>query len=204
MDELEQRLNNIERLKKSILDELKGRKKQWQDLCNLLEKGTIYPGLPFGSIPDDNFPPIPYRRRLKNTRTIEFIYVQIVFVLMMIKDRKVEKRKRTIAEKYWREREKMEWRFWKEGKDPKLVEKMVCFANVPKDYPFPYYPPSRNHMKQIEIVKRHPGRPVKDLRYFLGETIDEPLRELSSPSSLSNFRIFRTLVLEKLFKLLFS
>jgi hypothetical protein len=190
VDELEQCLNHVKHLKKNILKRLTGKEEEWQRLCVILEFGTI----------DDSLRDIPFEKRLKNARLIEFIYVQILFALEMIKNRKTEKRRRTMAKKYWEERERMEWKMWKKGKDPKLVGTMALFASIPKDYPFPFYSPSRDHTKKVEVTKRPPGRPEKDLRYFLGETLSEPLRDLSR--SRRDFSSFRSDILEKLFQLI--
>lgn len=193
MDELEQCLRHIKKLKENILKRFKGKEEEWQRLCVLLGLGTI----------DDSLTDIPFEKRLKNARLIEFIYVQIFFALEMIKDRRAEKRKRRMARKYWEDRERMEWKMWKKGKNPLLVEKMTRFASIPKDYPFPHYPPSHGDLK-IQLIKTRPGRSEKDLRYFLGETLNKPIKELSSTRSRSELGSFRSDVLEKLFQLLFG
>jgi hypothetical protein len=196
MDELEQCLRHIKKLKENILKQIKDKEEKWQRFCVLLELGTI----------NDQLKNIPYEKRLRNAKAIEFIYVQIIMILEIIKDRKSEKRKQTIAEKYWKEREKVEYRLWRQGKDWKKVGDMPKFASAKsllKDYPHPYYRPSPDHMKNIEIVKHSPGRPEKDLRYFLVDAI-KSIKGLSFAHSRSELGSFRSDVLEKLFQLLFG
>jgi len=197
MDELEHCLRHIKNLKKDILNRLKGKEEQWQRLCVLLEFGTI----------DDSLREIPFEKKLRNATAIEFIYVQILFTLRLIRDRKVEKRKTTTAERAWKEREKVELQLWKKGKDIRLAKEMAYFrsyASVWKEYPHPFYSPSRDHMKSLKLTNRPLGRPGKDLRYFLGKTLNKPIRDLSVPCSHPTFSSFRSEVLEKLFQLIFG
>jgi len=130
---------------------------------------------------------------------ILFVYEQIHFVQGWGRCQSQEKRKRTLAERYWRVREKKEWALYRQGKNPKLVEEMPKFKNPPCDYPFP--PPEMGPTKRrkLKFDKRKVGRPEREMRQWLFDVLKEPLRKLAPHKA---YQEFPNSILGRLFALL--
>jgi len=185
--------DHVKNLKKKILKH----DRRLKQFFNLLEEGIIRPGKPFHHNEHLDF--IPGNRRLHNLQLLEFIYIQILFAIEGTKYKKHKKRQLTLAEKYWKEREKFEYRLWKQGKDFKLVQNMPKFARTPTDYTHPYYLPAT---LKIRLTNASMGRPKRDWQKFLRETISVAIEKLIFPASRLTHQKHRLEALKILFTII--
>ncbi len=168
-------LEEVGKLKRGILRLVKD-KKEAEKFFNDLEKTRIDLKASF----------IPRNKRLRNAPLLRWIYFYIRSALLDIQGGRVEKRKKTTAERYWKKREKFEEKAYERGKDPQITVEGSSYApkynkGIIDEYPFPYYPPSRDHTKGMTLINRFPGRPEKMLNHFLRRILSDALRRLLPP-----------------------
>lgn len=192
MDKLSKYLRWIEHRKRDIIKQGKDRAEEWQDFFTYLE---LFAGRIDGQFHEN----IHRDKRETIAWNLLFVYEQIEFAQRYRIYQSAGRRKLTLAQKYWHEREKMEHRFFKHGRDWHAVKDMPRFSKakaILQDYPHPHYSP--NSLK-VKLTPSIPGRPERDLRHWLYKVLNEPLRLLAPKGS---FRTLRSIVLEKLFGLL--